>query len=1268
MKSKVRALLALVMLGSVFIPVAHQATAEFSNIPATNAAGRQASVELSAGWGHVCVLREDGFPVCWGQDENAAVNGVYGNQIIGDSSADMGGNLTRIIPRTSSGAPIRSGAIYAGGGFTCLLGADGGLRCWGDNTHGQQGRDSTSIITYPSGTAIPLGSTPIADVALGGQHVENNGKQFVCALFTDGTIKCWGNNEAGQLGIGDIVSPKNKIGDAAGEMATLQAVNLGSGVSASAIAAGYNYVCAIASGGTRNLPAGSVLCWGDNGMSQLGIGDITGSKSIIGDSPSEMGDALAAVNLGTGRSAIAISASDYGPCVLRDNLSVICWGTDYFGNLGQNLASATKLGDSVGETGSLTAINLSLNAGETVRALSSGFAHNCAITTLERIKCWGNNDKGQLGIGTMVNVGTNTATMGTSAFIDLGLGVGETIRVFSSGARYNCVKTSLGAVKCWGTNSSSRASSGVLGIGDIVSPKNAIGDAAGEMGSSMQSVDFAANTPVEPTNVTATGGSGSLSISFTPPAATYGAITGYDHRCREYPNGGMPASRTDFASVPLVLTAVNSSPVVNGTQYLCEIRAKTANGAGVHATVIGTAGTPLAVTASSHTVALGAAVPTITGSPSVVGVARSGESCTTTYTPSSPAGTYPTSCSGGTAAGYVVSYVNGSITVNPPPTVTAVSPASGPASGGTALTITGTNFVAGATLTVGGAACTSVVVVSATSITCSTPAGSAGSANVVVTNADSQSGTGSGLFTYVPAPTVSAVSPAAGLEAGGTPITITGTGFLAGATVTVGGVACVAVVVVSATSITCTTPAGTGSSKAVVVTNTDGQSSGTSTSFGYETTTTTAAPTTSTTAAATKTATATTLVGASNAATVAAAPGTGEALVDGKAVAVELLNVDIPAASKEPEQRSPAEVKQIQAAADDLVSELNELLPKGQEAPVEVKDTPTGAEFVGIANIPIPVEDVAAVKTPESAVLVAGTDSSGEKAATSDSGGVLEIVDGGQVATVAYGLTPGVAGELYVLSTPTLLDSFKVGANGTFRRQTKLPSTLDPGDHTVVVATPKLTVSLGLKVRERALPTRSSKVWAKLPAKAQTSTFLTVLSNDQAPTRRVASLTPVVCLGAKYDVVLLNAGRCTIQIKDSKSGRVIKSMTTLVSERARGQKLIGTPVDPVGPLLFETGTTGLRAPALATIKSAKKAMSDATSILIVGHSGSALGNTPANQKLSVERAAQMRQLLVKGGVKTPISTYGLGALDPVTDMVYEFAQKTNRRVAIYLIP
>ena len=431
---------------------------------------------------------------------------------------------------------------------------------------------------------------------------------------------------------------------------------------------------------------------------------------------------------------------------------------------------------------------------------------------------------------------------------------------------------------------------------------------------------------------------------------------------------------------------------------------------------------------------------------------------------------------------------------------------------------------------------------------------------------------------------------------------------------------------------------------------------------------TTTAPASTTSSSTSAPATPTTLVGASNAATVAASPGTGEALVDGKAVAVEILNVDVPAAAKEPELRSPAEVKEVQEAAKGLISELNALVASGEKAPVQVKETETGAELVGVAGVPVPVEDVMAVKTPQAAVLVAGTDSSGQKAAASDSGGVLEIVDGGQVATVAYGLTPGAAGELYILSTPTLLDSFTVAANGTFKRQAKLPPSLKPGDHTVVVATSKLTVSLGLKVRERALPVRTSKVWSRLPARAHVSTFLTLVGTSEASGRRIHSLTPVVCLGAKYDVVFLNEGRCTVQIKDTKSGKVIKSTTTLVGARAKGEKSVGTRVDPVGPILFDTGTTGLRSPALSTIRTAKKAMSDATSILIVGHSGSALGNTLNNQRLSVDRAMQIRRLLVKGGVTTPISTYGLGALDPVTEMVYEFAQRTNRRVAIYLIP
>jgi hypothetical protein len=166
------------------------------------------------------------------------------------------------------------------------------------------------------------------------------------------------------------------------------------------------------------------------------------------------------------------------------------------------------------------------------------------------------------------------------------------------------------------------------------------------------------------------------------------------------------------------------------------------------------------------------------------------------------------------------------------PTVTSVSPNSGPTAGGTAVTITGTNFVAGATVTFGTAAATNVVVVSGTSITATTPAGSAGAVTVTVTNPGSQSGSLASGFTYVLVPTVTSISPNSGPPAGGTAVTITGTNFASGATVKFGSTAATNVVVVSSTSITATTPAE--SSGAVTVTVTvNGQSGSLTNGFTY---------------------------------------------------------------------------------------------------------------------------------------------------------------------------------------------------------------------------------------------------------------------------------------------------------------------------------------------------------------------------------------------------------------------------------------------------
>jgi IPT/TIG domain/Fibronectin type III domain/Bacterial TSP3 repeat len=167
------------------------------------------------------------------------------------------------------------------------------------------------------------------------------------------------------------------------------------------------------------------------------------------------------------------------------------------------------------------------------------------------------------------------------------------------------------------------------------------------------------------------------------------------------------------------------------------------------------------------------------------------------------------------------------------PTLTSVSPTSGPAAGGTTITLAGTNFVSGATVLVNGVAATGVTFVSATQVRATTPAGSAGARTVQITNPNGQSASLAGAFTYRAAPTVTSVSPTSGPTAGGTTITVTGTAFVSGATVRVNSVAATGVTFVSATQIRAVTPAGTAGARSVQVTNPDGQSGTLASAFTY---------------------------------------------------------------------------------------------------------------------------------------------------------------------------------------------------------------------------------------------------------------------------------------------------------------------------------------------------------------------------------------------------------------------------------------------------
>ena len=157
------------------------------------------------------------------------------------------------------------------------------------------------------------------------------------------------------------------------------------------------------------------------------------------------------------------------------------------------------------------------------------------------------------------------------------------------------------------------------------------------------------------------------------------------------------------------------------------------------------------------------------------------------------------------------------------PSLSSVSPTSGTTSGGTSVTISGAGFVAGATVLFGSTAGT-VTAITATSITVTTPAHAAGVVNVVVKDPSGQSATLANSFTYAPAaPTISRISPTSGTRNGGTTVTISGSNFVSGATVTFGSTQAT-VRSLSSTSISVRTPAHAAGTVNVVVTNPSGQS------------------------------------------------------------------------------------------------------------------------------------------------------------------------------------------------------------------------------------------------------------------------------------------------------------------------------------------------------------------------------------------------------------------------------------------------------------
>ena len=206
-----------------------------SNTPEAVTGMHSGQQQVSLGFDSGCALSDTGGVKCWGYN---------GNGQLGD-----GTRSTRKVPVQVDGLTSGIVAISAGWDHTCALTTGGGVKCWGENAHGEIGDGTrTDRLKAVDVTGLTSG---VAAVSAGYDHT--------CALMDAGTVKCWGNNATGELGDGTTNSRKVPV-------------NVSGLSSVGSISAGFNHTCAVTN-------AGGAKCWGSNGSGELGTGNTANRKT-----------------------------------------------------------------------------------------------------------------------------------------------------------------------------------------------------------------------------------------------------------------------------------------------------------------------------------------------------------------------------------------------------------------------------------------------------------------------------------------------------------------------------------------------------------------------------------------------------------------------------------------------------------------------------------------------------------------------------------------------------------------------------------------------------------------------------------------------------------------------------------------------------------------------------------------------------------------------------------------------------------------------------
>ena len=406
----------------------------------------------------------------------------------------------------AAGWNFKATQVAAGRTHTCALTTSLGVKCWGNGAYGQLGNGATPGTQSTPVDVVATGQPP-GGTALSGITQIAAGDSHTCALTTSQSVKCWGyGGELGDGGVTDQSTPVNVVATGEGEGG-----------------AALSGITQISTGGTDTCVltnSGGVKCWGVGASGQLGNGDTSERLTPV--------DVVAATGSGPLSNVTQIAAGTFHTCALTGSRGVKCWGDGTYGQLGNGATPVTQSTPvdvvATGEGPGGAALS-------DVTQITAGNDHTCALTLSGGVKCWG--DGGGLGNGatsgrqsTPVDVVATGEGLGGAAL--------SGITQIAAGQLHTCALTTSERVKCWGYNAHGELGSGVSPLAQST-PVDVVATGQSQNGTALSGISQIAAGSFHACAVTTSqgvkcwgdGGDGQLGNDATPnPQSTPVDVTG----------------------------------------------------------------------------------------------------------------------------------------------------------------------------------------------------------------------------------------------------------------------------------------------------------------------------------------------------------------------------------------------------------------------------------------------------------------------------------------------------------------------------------------------------------------------------------------------------------------------------------------------------------------------------------------------------------------------------------------------------------------------